>query len=199
MENKNQRWADFLFEVGTLRRIARAHNQTLLSADPSDTIASHSFRVAHIGWIIAQEEGLDVGKVLQMCLLHDVPEIRSGDHNWVAKRYVKIFDEEIIEDQLASLPASGMYDVMKDYEGRNSPEAYAAKDADILDQLLLLREYDWTGNKEASRWLHGDRSSETQKDRLDRLHFQSSKDIADKIYTTDPSNWWAHLATSKNR
>ena len=185
--------------MGTLRRIAQAHNQTLLSADPSDTIASHSFRVAHIGWIIAQEENLDIGKILQMCVPHDVPEIRTGDHNWVAKRYVKVFDEEIIKNQLGTLPQSGMHDIMREYEDRESPEACAAKDADILDQILLLQEYEWAGNKEASRWLHGDGSSESIKQRLNRLHFQSSKDIAEKIYTTDPSHRWSSLWTSENR
>ncbi|MEZ4103480.1 MAG: HD domain-containing protein [Candidatus Paceibacterota bacterium] len=38
---------------------------------------SHSFRVAMIGWQLALMEGVDSNKVLKMCLIHDVPEIRS--------------------------------------------------------------------------------------------------------------------------
>ena len=39
---------------------------------------------------------------------------------------------------------------MGEYDERESLEAHLAKDADLLDQILLLREYEWVGNNEAS-------------------------------------------------
>jgi len=67
MEDKELKGvANFLFEVGTMRRILRAHRQTLLSDDSSDNIASHSFRVAIIAWILAKMEGVDLYKTIMM-------------------------------------------------------------------------------------------------------------------------------------
>src|SRR3990167_9352769 len=96
----------FFYEIGTLRKIARTHRQTLLTDDLSDNIASHTFRVCIIGMILAQLEKADISKVVLMCLLHDVSESRSGDQNWVHKKYVKVYEDEIIQSQIKPLPNS---------------------------------------------------------------------------------------------
>lgn len=49
MQNKDLRLADFLFELGTMRKVLRMHRQTLLTDDMSDNIATHSLRVTMIG------------------------------------------------------------------------------------------------------------------------------------------------------
>ncbi len=64
----------FFYEMGTLRKIARSHRQSLLTDDLSDNIASHTFRVCMIGMMLAQVEKADVSKVVLMCLLHDISE-----------------------------------------------------------------------------------------------------------------------------
>ena len=137
---KTKRIADFLFELGTMRKLLRMHRQTLLTDDMSDNISSHSYRVAFIGWFLAYEEKADPYKTVMMCLLHDLGEIRSGDQNWVHKKYVKVFDDEIIDEQLKSLPMKDLYNLAKEYKARISKEAIVAKDADLIDQVLLLRE-----------------------------------------------------------
>lgn len=71
-KNKTKQLIGFFFEVGTLRKVARAHRQTLLTDDLSDNIASHSFRVGIIGWQLAKIERADCYKVVMMCLLHDL-------------------------------------------------------------------------------------------------------------------------------
>ncbi len=98
--DNTKRIADFLFEIGTMRKLLRSHRQVLLTDDLSDNIASHSYRVAMIGWLLAKEEGVDVSKVIMMCLLHDIGEIRTNDHNYIHKKYIKEFEDEVIEDQL---------------------------------------------------------------------------------------------------
>lgn len=130
--NNFENLAGFLFEIGTLRKIPRAHMQTLLTNDLSDNIASHSFRVSIIGWFLAQEEKIDPYKVTVMCLFHDVNEARSGDQNWIHKRYVKVFDDEISKDQLENLPQSSkLRDLMEEYKKRKTKEAKIAKDAGL--------------------------------------------------------------------
>lgn len=106
IDGSTKKLVSFFFEVGTLRKILRSHRQTLLTDDLSDNIASHSFRVSMIGWFLAAAEKADPHRVVMMCLLHDLEETRAGDQNWVHKKYVKVFEEEIREGQLELLPGS---------------------------------------------------------------------------------------------
>ena len=183
----------FLYEVGTLRKIARAHRQTLLEDDLSDNIASHSYRVAMIGWCLEKMEKVDPYKVTVMCLLHDLAEARSGDHNWVHKKYVKIFDDEIRADQLQRLPDGGeLYSLAEEYARRESREAQIAKDADLVDQVFLLNEYVHQGNKEAVKWLLGKKGGEG-------MFSKSAKALTKEICEQKPSEWWKSMWTDKNR
>ncbi len=193
-----ERIAQFLFEVGTMRKIARMHRQTLLTDDMSDNIATHSFRAAVIGFFLAKMEGADPFKVMAMLILHDMPEARSNDHNWIHKRYVTEATEEILEEQLATLPFPDLAEIAREYERRESKEAIVAKDADILDQLLLLREYDWQGNKEAKIWLEG-KSRARPYAYLKNLRTESAKVLGKAIYDEEPSSWWRNLYTNQRR
>lgn len=193
-----KRIASFLFEIGTMRKLIRMHRQVLLTDDMSDSIASHSYRVSIIGWFLAKEEKADLYKTVMMCLLHDMGEVRSGDQNYVHKRYVKVFEEEIDKEQLGTLPHSDFKNLIDEYEERKSKEAILAKDADLLDQILLLREYEWQGNKEAAIWLHGKGKDETNI-QLKRLKSKSAKKIGAAIYKENPSDWWNNLWTPDNR
>lgn len=195
MRRANQA-ARFLFEIGTLRRLMRMHAQVFGSSDSSDNIASHSYRTAVIGWILAMEQGLDESRVIKMCLLHDMGETRTGDHNWVHKRYVKCFDEEVMRDQLGTLPWPELQALAQEYEERETDEAKIAKDADHLDQLMLVKEYEHSGNKEAARWLTG---RERRMEQLRCLYFSVSKRLGEAVYEARPSEWWDKLHTNKNR
>ncbi len=196
-EKREERITDFLFEVGTMRKLLRMHRQVLFTEDTTDSIATHSYRVSIIAWMLAKIEGVDPYKTVMMAILHDFGEIRSGDHNWIHKKYVKIFEDEIMEEQLGSLPFNDLLDFSKEYERRESKESIIAKDADTIDQILLLREYEWQGNKEARTWLEGKRGPASKI--ANRLVFDSSKKLAETISKRDPSKWWVDLSTGKNR
>lgn len=193
-----QRMAQFLFEVGTMRKVARMHRQTLLTDDLSDNIATHSFRVAIVGFFLAKMEGVDPWKVVMMCLVHDMPESRTNDHNWVHKRYVVEVEDEVIEEQLGILPYSGLAEIAREYRARKSRESIVAKDADILDQVLLLREYVWQGNREAQMWLDGKRRKRKYS-YLKYLKTKSAKALGKTIYDEEPSSWWRSLYQQKKR
>ena len=192
-KNKTEVLANFLYEMGTLRKIPRAHMQTLLTNDLSDNIASHSFRVAMIGWFLAQIENVDSDKVLLMCLFHDIAEARSGDQNWVHKKYVKVFEEEITKDQIDGLPSKTLLGkIHSEYIARQSQEAKIAKDADLIDQILLLKEYEWSGNREASDWLRGEQQ-------YNRISSKAAKKLAEEIIKQKPHAWWNNIWTEKRR
>jgi putative hydrolase of HD superfamily len=195
-----QKLTSFFFEIGNLRKVIRAHQQLLLSYDLSDTIASHSFRVALIGYFLAKELGANADKVLKMCLIHDLEESRSMDHHWVSKRYVKVFEEEIREEQLKNLPHSEeLRALSREYMERKSLEAKIAKDADLLDELFLLREYAWQGNKEAVKWLRGERAAKGESEQEKIMFTKLTKEIAKEIKKQSPSLWWKNLWTPHQR
>jgi putative hydrolase of HD superfamily len=181
-----------------MRKLPRMHRQTLLTDDTSDTIASHSYRVAFIAWILAKQEGADPYKVVMMALLHDIAEARTGDHNWVHKRYVKIYEDEVHAEQLGTLPFSDFNDLMDEYSERKTKESIITKNADLLDQILLLREYEWQGNKEATIWLHG-KGKKTGNEQLKKLTLKRAQKLGKVLYEISPSEWWDTLWTSKNR
>ena len=194
----DNRIVNFLYEIGTMRKLMRMHRQVLLTDDMSDSIASHSYRVAIISWFLAKEEGADPYKTVMMSLLHDMAEVRSNDHNWIHKKYIKIFEHEINEDQLGTLPYPDLKDFITEYDRRESIEAVIAKEADLLDQILLLREYEWTGNKEAHIWLYGKGGAKVNA-QLEKLKTKTGKNLGAMMYKVDPSDWWNTLWTSQNR
>ncbi len=58
-------------------------------------MAEHSFRTAMIGYALAQmDEQADVGRVLQLCLFHDIPEARTGDMNYVNKSMSRLMSSK---------------------------------------------------------------------------------------------------------
>lgn len=184
--------AQFMFEVGSLRKIARSHRQVFLTDDLSDNIATHSYRVTWLGYFLAQAEKADILKVVTICLLHDLPESRSGDQNWIHKRYVKVFEDEIIKEQFAGLPDSQeLISLAEEYQTRTSRESQLAKDADVLDQMLLLKEYALRGNLEAASW-HLD-------NKIKLLTSTTAKKLGRAIINTKPSDWWAQIWTEKRR
>lgn len=185
--------ASLFFEAGTLRKTARSHRQTLLTDDLSDNIASHSYRVTLIAWHLAMMEGADPYKTTIMALFHDLAETRGGDQNWVHKSYVKVYESNIIQDQLKDNPfKKDLSKLLNEYEERKTLEANLAKDADLLDQILLLKEYEWQGNKEASIWLKGKQQGK-------RLTSKSAKAINEEILKQRPSDWWKKSWTADRK
>ena len=187
-----KRLIHFLFEIGSLRKIVRAHRQSFLTDDLSDNIGSHSHRVSVIGYFLAKAEGVEVEKVLSMCVFHDAGKTRSGDQNWIHKRYVKVFEEEIMQDQLGGITKDdSLFKTMQEYDERESEESKIAKDADVLDQLLLVKEYIMQGNEEAKKWIREEKGG--------LLYSKTAKELFKELLVTDPAEWWKDLWTEKRR
>lgn len=157
---------------------------------------------AFIGYFLARELKADADKVLKMCLTHDLEESRSADHHWLSKKYVKVFDDEIRKDQLGNLPhAEEIRKLSKEYKERKTFEAKIAKDADLLDQIFLLREYEWQGNSEAKIWLRGKSGKgfggKSQQEKL--MQTALAKSIANEAKKQKPSDWWRDFWTPNRR
>ena len=183
MDINQDETADFLFEIGTLRNMRRMQSQVL--PESCDTIASHSFEVAIIGMVIARSENADENKVIKMCLFHDLAEARIGDANFIHKFYVRADEEQALRDQVSGTPiAETVLSIIAEYEAHSTKEAIIAKDADLLDQILVQSA---TIKNEADKKLWNENSAQG-------LRTQTAKELAKTLSGTNPLSWVYKLA-----
>ncbi len=173
--------ANFFFEVGMLKRTPRTGFQFLGSG--AESVAEHIFRTAIIGYTLASLDGeADVGRVLELCLFHDIPEARTGDLNYVNKKYVKADEAKAVEDLARTLPFGEHYrSALQEFAAGQSREALIAHDADQLEMILALKEYKDLGNRYADEWYPF---------AVRRLKTATAQRLAETIWATDSSRWW---------
>ncbi len=173
--------ADFLFEVGMLKRTPRSGFQFLGTG--KETVAEHSLRAAIIGYVLARmSDKLATDRVVLMCLFHDLVEARTGDLNYVNKKYVKADEEAAVRDMTANLPFGGeIRGLTEEFNERTTPEAQAAHDADQLEMILQLKELSDLGNRYAPDWIST---------AVKRLRTDEGKRLARSILNTDFAAWW---------
>ena len=176
-----KRTVEFLFEVGMLKKTPRTGYQFLGSG--GESVADHSFRTAVIGYVLAsQENDADRNKVVLMCLFHDLSEARSGDHNYMNKKYVEVDEESAIRDQVRELLfGDEIIALIHEFNSGDTLDARLSKDADQLDLILELKEQLDLGNPNAQDWLSF---------AFRRLHTDGAKKMAEEILTTHSTDWW---------
>ena len=172
---------NLLFEAGMLKRTPRTGLQFLGTG--SESVAEHAFRVTFIGYVLAQiEKDIDEAKLIKMCLLHDLHEARTGDLNYMNKKYVKVDEKKAIKDLTKTLPfGDDISNSVEEFNSGKSKEALLANDADQLDLILMLKENKDLGNKYADEWISF---------ALKRLKTDTAKELAQKILDTDSTHWW---------
>jgi len=176
-----KRIVEFLFEIGMLKRSPRTGYQFLGTG--GESVADHSFRTAVIGYVLASmEPDADSSKIILMCLFHDFPEARTGDHNYVNKKYVTVDEEKAIRDQVQGLKFGiEIMDLSNEFNVSDTFEAKLSKDADQLDLILELKEQLDLGNLQAKEWLSF---------AVKRLLTESGRKVAQEILASERDSWW---------
>lgn len=151
--SQTTRLADFVFELGMLRKTPRTGYQFLGTGQ--ENVAEHSFRTAAIGYILAKMAGADQAKTTFMCLFHDLAEARTGDFNYVNKMYNEARPDEALGHSLAGTGlAEDVLPLWSELEEAETLESQLAQDADQLDFIANLKEQLDLGNTYAGEWLH---------------------------------------------
>jgi putative hydrolase of HD superfamily len=173
--------ANFLFEVGMLQKTPRTGFRFLGSGNES--VAEHILRTIFIGYTLCKlEKDADESKVLKICLFHDLPEARTGDMNYVSKKYVEVDEEKAVEELAETLFfGEEIKSAIAEFNGKKTKESLIANDADQLSLILQLKEYGDLGNKYSKEWI-----TFAQK----RLSTDTAKKLAEEIIQTDSSEWW---------
>lgn len=181
---------NFLFETGILARTPRSGFHFLGTGDR--TVAEHINRVSYVGYMLALMDGtVDISKVLQMCLLHDISETRISDLNYVHQKYVDRKEHEAHKDITNSVPfGDAMLGLIEEYEERKTKESLLVKDADNLEWILALKEEVDTGNSRALAWI---------KPAIARLKTPEAQAIAKEVMSTDSNDWWFDKKSQKSK
>jgi putative hydrolase of HD superfamily len=172
---------NFLFEAGMLKRTPRSGLQFLGSG--GESVAEHILGTIFVAFALCKMlPEADESKVLKLCLFHDFPEARTGDMNYVNKKYVDVNEEKAVQELTEPLFFGGeIKSSIDEFNAQQTPEAIIARDADQLALILLLKEYGDLGNKYSMEWIDYARK---------RLASENAKKMAECIIQTDSSEWW---------
>ena len=131
--------------TGRLKRISRS-GWVEVGVDSPESVADHTFRTAILCMIFSDLEDLDRLKMIQMALLHDLPETIVGDLTPSEKTGEALEREDAAMKQLLSLLPKGLRQrylkLWLEYGEHKTKEAKAVRQLEKLEMALQAREYE---------------------------------------------------------
>lgn len=173
--------ANLLFEVRMLKDLVRS-GYAFLGAG-KETVAEHSFMTAFICYCLAKlEPGVDGEKLVAMALVHDLAEARTGDLNYVEKKYSTTDEAKAVSHLTCGIPfGTDITDLIDEFNKGETTEAKLAKDADQISFILELKKLDDNGARGPEKWLEVVRT---------RLQTKAGIELADTVLDTGWDEWW---------
>ena len=113
-----------------------------------ESVAAHSWGMSVLAMHLCPEN-LDRMRVLEMCLVHDLPEIEVGDLTPHDDTSTKSEDELLAMNRLAPQ----WIDLFEEYEAGLTEEAKFVKYLDKLDMALMARIYEDSQNLDLSEFI----------------------------------------------
>ncbi|MDY0360960.1 MAG: HD domain-containing protein [Desulforegulaceae bacterium] len=176
-----EKLAGLIFEARLLKRLPRSGYSFL--GNGSENVAEHSFIISIVSYILAKMCPMaDEKKIVFMSLFHDLPEARTGDINYVQKKYVEKDEKKAIEDIVSGLFfGQEIKDLLYEFNEGKTIEAKLANDADQIAFLADLKVLRDKGVKTTSRWIEAVSK---------RLKTDEGKKIAETLLNSDCDSWW---------
>jgi len=145
--------ADLLFEVRMLKDLNRS-GYAFLGAG-SESVAEHSFTTVFICFTMARlEPEIDREKLMSMALVHDIPEARTNDLNYVHKKYITVDEAKAVTHLTQGLPfGKDIQNLIDEFNSGETKESRLARDADQLSFILELKKLKDTGAVSPDAWL----------------------------------------------
>ncbi len=117
-----------------------------------------------------------------MALVHDIPESRTGDVNYLQRQYVERNELQGIKDMMDDTVLQEFTDIWEEYERRDCIEAKIVKDADNLDVDIELRE-------QLIRGMTLGFNDNRREVRDRKLYTETAKRFFDMLETSNPHDW----------
>ncbi len=175
---------DLLFQAHHLKRIERTGYAFL--GPGRESVAEHSFSATFVGWILSRlEPRVNTLRLITMCLTHDLAEARTGDLNYVQKKYTECHEARALDDSVNGLPfGNELIELQTEFNQCRTLEARLAHDADQLSFMLELKALADMGYTPPKRWF-----TSVSK----RLKTDTGRMLAKEIGKTAWDRWWRKL------
>ena len=93
-----KRIVELIMEAGFLKHLPRSGYQFLGAG--RESVAEHVYTTTFIAFVLSfLDTQVDARRLISMCLVHDLPEARTGDLNYVQKHYVQANETEALTGQ----------------------------------------------------------------------------------------------------
>lgn len=173
-----------IFEARYLKKLKRSGYTFLENGEES--VAEHSFLITIISYALAKlNKSADDRKIVLMSLFHDLPESRTGDINYVQRRYVFKDEEKAIDDITKDLFfGDEIKSLLSEFNEGKTIEAQLAADADQISFLIDLKVLKDKGARSVGKWIDA-----VEK----RLKTEEGKKLASKIMDSDSDAWWLEI------
>lgn len=183
MDTRLQKQLEFILEIDKEKNIFR---QTHLSGHGrNENDAEHAWHMAIMAYLLQEysNEQIDVGRVMLMCLIHDVVEIDAGDTYAYDAEGLKTQKarEDAAKERLYSLlpddQKQELIAIFDEFEERKTPEARFARALDNLQPLLL------NNSNDGGDWKNHDVTAKQVYERQSRTREGSEKlfEVTDRI------------------
>jgi putative hydrolase of HD superfamily len=188
--------ADEIEDVLTFLRSAERLKTVMRSGWTSDgqqeSVAEHTWRLGLMAMLLyGQAPGIDLARLLKMCLIHDLGEAVGGDVPAPAQKAgANKADQERTDlvQLIAPLPPALRREIIElwdEYEAAGSPEAKVAKGLDKLETILQHNQgknpanFDYAFNLDyGQRYTAADPIMSALRERLDEETARRAKDEA---------------------
>lgn len=197
-EENLKRTLEFLYEVRSLRFMGRSWCRFLEGNFAN--VAEHEFSVLWTSMTLAKMEEcrdssikIDYELMLEMVIVHDIPESRCMDVDYMSRQYVDRDENKAFFDMTENVIF--MERLLKAYElykKRECIEAKIVKDADNLDVELECREQRFTGNQFVET-----QEEYRQQHVFPNLFTESARTLWYMIRKSNPFDW--HILSPNNR
>ena len=143
MDNRIEKQLAFALEIDKAKNIFR---QTCLSGKGRrENDAEHSWHIAIMAYLLREHanEAVDIGRVMLMCLIHDIVEIDAGDtyaYDTEARKSQKAREDAAKERIFSILPADQAKELIAlfdEFEANETAEARFAHTVDNMQPLIL--------------------------------------------------------------
>jgi len=186
-ENEEKGLANLFFETNILTRIKRSGNM-LVNNPTQDNVSDHAFRTMFIAQILAKIEKVNVGKILQMCILKNLPKTRIQELHKVASHYIneEKASENVFKDQTNLFPKEMRSEIRSLYDElgeKQTKEATICRDASYLAEVLSTKESIERG-VDMTDWIKNLRKA---------IKLNSSRKIMEAILESKSTDWWKNL------
>lgn len=140
----------FLELVNTLKHLPR-RGWEILKVKNFEPIAAHMYSMGIMTFLLGNNSELDRFKCLQLAMVHDLAECIVGDitpHDNIPEDKKHAMEDEAMKEITSTIGEVGtlIYNLYKEYEAKESPEAKFVKDLDRFDLLCTAAYYEKRDN-----------------------------------------------------